>query len=59
MLICDWIFKGRELLTSWLALTDTYPVITQFVVLPLTDIGGTLDINMSLEINKVNISALL
>ncbi|OXU28873.1 hypothetical protein TSAR_000403 [Trichomalopsis sarcophagae] len=49
----DYLLRGRELLTSWLALTDTYPVITQFEVLPLTDIGGTLDINMSLEINKV------
>lgn len=55
----DLMFKGRELLTSWLALTDTYPVITQFEILPLTDIGGTLDINMSLEINKVNIGASL
>ena len=47
---CD---QGREWLTSWVALTDSYPVIIQFDVLPLVDIGGTLDINVNLEMDKV------
>lgn len=53
MNICLNILQGREWLTSWVALTDTYPVIIQFDILPLVDIGGTLDINVKLEMEKV------
>lgn len=37
-------------------LTDMHPVITQFNILPLIDIGGTLDISAHLEMDKVNIA---
>lgn len=46
-------FQGREWLTSWVMLTDIHPVITQFNILPLIDIGGTLDISARLEMDKV------
>lgn len=36
-------------------LTDAHPVVTQFNILPLVDIGGTLDISAHLEMDKVNI----
>ncbi|XP_011494444.1 PREDICTED: uncharacterized protein LOC105359529 [Ceratosolen solmsi marchali] len=42
-------FQGQEWLTQLLALSDKYPIITQFNILPLVDIGGTLDISISLE----------
>ena len=48
------MMQGKDWLTSWLALTDSYPVIIQFDILPIIDIGGTLDITFSLAINKVN-----
>lgn len=35
-------------------LTDVHPVITQFDILPLIDIGGTLDISAHLEMDKVS-----
>jgi hypothetical protein len=38
----------------WLTLTDRHPIIMQFDILPLVDIGGTLVITMSLQIDKVN-----
>lgn len=34
-------------------LTDIHPVITQFNILPLIDIGGTLDISAHLEMDKI------
>lgn len=46
-------FQGREWLTSWVMLTDIHPVITQFNILPLIDIGGTLDISAHLKMDKV------
>jgi len=36
-------------------LIDSIPVMTQFDILPLIDIGGTLDVSVHLEIDKVNI----
>ncbi|KAG7206139.1 hypothetical protein KM043_003531 [Ampulex compressa] len=47
-----YLLQGREWLTSWIILTDAHPVITQFNILPLIDIGGTLDINVHLEMDK-------
>lgn len=35
-------------------LTDVHPVITQFDILPLIDIGGTLVISAHLETDKVS-----
>ncbi|XP_014238011.1 post-GPI attachment to proteins factor 6-like [Trichogramma pretiosum] len=49
----DYLFKSREWLTSWLTLSDRHPIVTQFDVLPLVDIGGTLSIAASLEMDKV------
>lgn len=37
-------------------LTDVHPVVTQFNILPLVDIGGTLDISAHLEMDKVSIN---
>lgn len=34
-------------------LTDYYPVVTQFDILPFVDIGGTLSIEVRLEMNEV------
>lgn len=48
-----YLLQGREWLTSWVMLTDMHPVITQFNILPLIDIGGTLDISAHLEMDKV------
>ncbi|XP_015182403.1 PREDICTED: transmembrane protein 8A-like isoform X1 [Polistes dominula] len=48
----SYLLQGKEWLTPWLALTDSYPVITQFNILPFVDIGGTLDINIHLEMYK-------
>ncbi|XP_054006508.1 post-GPI attachment to proteins factor 6-like isoform X1 [Hylaeus anthracinus] len=48
-----YLLQGREWLTSWVMLTDLHPVITQFNILPLIDIGGTLDISAHLEMDKV------
>ncbi|XP_050583175.1 transmembrane protein 8B-like isoform X4 [Bombus affinis] len=45
--------QNKEWLTSWLMLTDVYPVITQFDILPLIDIGGTLVINAHLKTDKM------
>ncbi|KAI4473079.1 hypothetical protein M0802_016327 [Mischocyttarus mexicanus] len=49
----SYLLQGKEWLTPWLALTDSYPIITQFNILPFVDIGGTLDINVHLEIYEV------
>lgn len=46
-------FQGREWLTPWLVLMDSYPIIVQFNILPLIDIGGTLEINIHLEMYEV------
>lgn len=35
-------------------LNDVYPVVTQFDILPLIDIGGTLVISAHLEMDKVS-----
>ncbi|XP_076760727.1 post-GPI attachment to proteins factor 6 [Xylocopa sonorina] len=48
-----YLLQGREWLTSWIMLTDIHPVITQFNILPLVDIGGTLDISAHLEMYKI------
>ncbi|XP_076619315.1 post-GPI attachment to proteins factor 6 isoform X1 [Colletes latitarsis] len=48
-----YLLQGREWLTSWVMLTDVHPVVTQFNILPLVDIGGTLDISAHLEMDKV------
>ncbi|XP_006564295.1 transmembrane protein 8B isoform X3 [Apis mellifera] len=48
-----YLLQGREWLTSWVMLTDIHPVITQFNILPLIDIGGTLDISAHLEMDKI------
>ncbi|XP_058788865.1 post-GPI attachment to proteins factor 6-like isoform X3 [Phymastichus coffea] len=48
----DFLLRGRDWLTSWVALTDAYPIITQFDILPLIDIGGSLEINLNLELDK-------
>ncbi|XP_014213234.1 post-GPI attachment to proteins factor 6-like [Copidosoma floridanum] len=51
----DYLFWGRDWLTSWLTLNDKNPVVVQFHVLPLVDIGGTLDINVELDVDEVQI----
>ncbi|XP_043605137.1 post-GPI attachment to proteins factor 6-like isoform X1 [Bombus pyrosoma] len=48
-----YLLQSREWLTSWVMLTDVHPVITQFDILPLIDIGGTLDISAHLEMDKI------
>ncbi|XP_071863584.1 post-GPI attachment to proteins factor 6 [Bombus fervidus] len=48
-----YLLQNREWLTSWIMLTDVHPVITQFDILPLIDIGGTLDISVHLEMDKI------
>ncbi|KAK2589019.1 hypothetical protein KPH14_001862 [Odynerus spinipes] len=47
-----YLLQGREWLTPWLVLMDSYPIIVQFDILPLVDIGGTLDIKIHLEMYK-------
>lgn len=47
-----YLFQGREWLTPWILLTDNYPVIAQFNILPLVDVGGSLDIGVHLEVDK-------
>lgn len=47
-----YLLQGREWLTPWLVLMDSYPIIVQFDILPLIDIGGTLDISIHLEMYK-------
>ncbi|XP_046426903.1 post-GPI attachment to proteins factor 6-like isoform X1 [Neodiprion fabricii] len=47
-----YLLQGREWLTSWVMLTDYYPVVTQFDIMPFIDIGGTLSIEIRLEMNK-------
>lgn len=46
--------QGREWLTPWLVLMDSSPVIAQIDVLPLIDVGGTLDITIHLDTDKVS-----
>ncbi|XP_020281025.1 transmembrane protein 8A-like isoform X3 [Pseudomyrmex gracilis] len=46
---------GEEWLSSRLMLTDSVPVMLQFDILPLIDIGGILDINLHLEVNKMSL----
>ncbi|XP_015428982.1 PREDICTED: transmembrane protein 8A-like [Dufourea novaeangliae] len=48
-----YLLQGKEWLTSWVMLTDEHPVITQFNILPLIDVGGTLDISVHLEMDKI------
>ncbi|XP_043483098.1 post-GPI attachment to proteins factor 6-like isoform X3 [Leptopilina heterotoma] len=48
-----YLLQGQEWLTSWIILTDDYPVITQFDILPNVDIGGILVINIHLEVEKL------
>ncbi|XP_015609576.1 post-GPI attachment to proteins factor 6 isoform X3 [Cephus cinctus] len=48
-----YLLQVREWLTSWAMLTDSYPIMTQFNILPLIDIGGTLDIRVHLEMDKL------
>ncbi|KAH0546206.1 post-GPI attachment to proteins factor 6-like [Cotesia glomerata] len=47
-----YLFQGREWLTPWILLTDNYPVIAQFNILPLVDVGGSLDVGVHLEVDK-------
>ncbi|XP_020709413.2 post-GPI attachment to proteins factor 6-like isoform X2 [Athalia rosae] len=49
-----YLLQGREWLTSWVMLTDYYPVVTQFDILPFVDIGGTLHIDVRLEMNELS-----
>ncbi|XP_033222344.1 post-GPI attachment to proteins factor 6-like [Belonocnema kinseyi] len=48
-----YLLQGQEWLTSWIILTDEYPVITQLDILPFVDVGGTLMINIHLEVEKL------
>ncbi|XP_043279412.1 transmembrane protein 8B-like isoform X2 [Venturia canescens] len=48
-----YLFQGREWLTPWIMLSDSSLVIAQFDVLPLIDVGGTLDITIHLETDKL------
>ncbi|XP_066591112.1 post-GPI attachment to proteins factor 6-like isoform X2 [Prorops nasuta] len=47
-----YLFQGRDWLTPWILLTDSYPIITQFNILSLLDTGGTLNIGVHLEMDK-------
>ncbi|XP_050480954.1 post-GPI attachment to proteins factor 6-like isoform X2 [Bombus huntii] len=47
-----YLLQSEEWFTSWIILTDAHPVITQFDILPLIDIGGTLDISAHLEMDE-------
>lgn len=49
-----YLLQGKEWLSSRLILTDLIPIMTQFDILPLIDIGGTLDINVLLEVRKLS-----
>lgn len=46
-------FQGKEWLSSRLMLMALVPVMVQFSILPLIDIGGTLDISAYLEAERV------
>ncbi|KAL0107615.1 hypothetical protein PUN28_014724 [Cardiocondyla obscurior] len=48
-----YLLQGKEWLSSRLILTDLVPIMMQFNILPLIDIGGTLDINVNLEVKKL------
>lgn len=48
-----YLLQGKEWLSSRLILTDLIPIMVQFDILPLIDIGGTLDISVHLEIKKL------
>ncbi|XP_071645882.1 post-GPI attachment to proteins factor 6 isoform X7 [Temnothorax longispinosus] len=48
-----YLLQGKEWLSSRLILTDLVPMMTQFDILPLIDIGGTLDIGVHLEVKKL------
>ncbi|KAL6437504.1 hypothetical protein ACFW04_004153 [Cataglyphis niger] len=48
-----YLLQRKEWLSSQLILTDSIPIMTQFDILPLIDIGGTLDIDVHLEIEKL------
>ncbi|XP_011646834.1 post-GPI attachment to proteins factor 6-like [Pogonomyrmex barbatus] len=48
-----YLLQDKESLNSRLTLTDIIPMMMQFNILPLIDIGGTLDINLHLEVQKL------
>nr|XP_012223759.1 PREDICTED: uncharacterized protein LOC105673010 [Linepithema humile] len=47
-----YLLQEKEWLSSRLVLIGSIPVMTQFDILPLIDIGGTLDVSVHLEIDK-------
>ncbi|XP_067208178.1 transmembrane protein 8B-like isoform X2 [Linepithema humile] len=48
-----YLLQEKEWLSSRLVLIGSIPVMTQFDILPLIDIGGTLDVSVHLEIDKL------
>ncbi|XP_036147030.1 post-GPI attachment to proteins factor 6 isoform X3 [Monomorium pharaonis] len=54
-----YLLQGKDWLSSRLILTDLIPIMTQFDILPLIDIGGTLEINVHLEVKKLPLTQLV
>ncbi|XP_025266403.1 post-GPI attachment to proteins factor 6 isoform X1 [Camponotus floridanus] len=48
-----YLLQRKEWLSSQLILSDATPTIMQFDILPLIDIGGTLDIDIHSEVEKL------
>lgn len=47
-----YLLQGRDYLTPWLMVNKNQLTIVQFDVLPLVDVGGSLDISIHLEVGK-------
>ncbi|XP_044017374.1 transmembrane protein 8B-like, partial [Aphidius gifuensis] len=47
-----YLFQGKDYLTPWLMMTKKQLVIVQFDILPLVDIGGSLDISIENLLNN-------
>ncbi|XP_025987542.1 post-GPI attachment to proteins factor 6 isoform X2 [Solenopsis invicta] len=48
-----YLLQGKEWLSSRMILTDLVPMMIQFDILPLIDVGGTLDISVNLQVKKL------
>ncbi|EFN79045.1 Transmembrane protein 8, partial [Harpegnathos saltator] len=54
-----YFLQGNEWLSSRLMLMDSVPIMIQFNILPLIDTGGTLDISVHLEAEKLTPKVLI
>ncbi|KAG1674326.1 Post-GPI attachment to proteins factor 6 [Nymphon striatum] len=53
------VLQDRNWYSTWLSLTDQYPILTRLQLLPFVDIGGTLQVKLTLDhtLIPVNISS--